>query len=269
MPRPPYTVGQVAALTHLTVRALHHYDAIGLVSPSFRSAAGYRLYGEDDLRRLRQVLVFRELGLGLEIVRELIDAAPERKRDALIAQRAALLERRRHADAVLDAVDATLHALETNEPMNTDHLFDGHEHFANGEYAKEAEHRWGESDAWRTSQRRTRAYSKEDWARIEAQADAISSDVHAAMQQNLSTDTPEVLAIAERHRLHLDRWFYPCSHAMHAQIAGLYTADARFQAHYDNRAPGLAAYIESAIRANTQAHQANDIDGAGASAQDS
>ena len=62
MKRHTFTVSQVAALTHLTVRALHHYDEIGLLRPSQRSPAGYRLYDEDDLQRLRKVLLFRELG---------------------------------------------------------------------------------------------------------------------------------------------------------------------------------------------------------------
>lgn len=253
MPSRYLTVGQVAASTRLTVRALHHYDAIGLVRPSHRSSAGYRLYAERDLRRLQQVLVFRELGFGLDEVRALIDAPPERRRDALLAQRAALLERRRHADAVLEAVDATLHALETNEPMNTDTLFRGTDRFANGEYAQEAERRWGETDAWKTARKRTGGYSKDDWARIERDADAISAEFLVAMQQNRSVDDEIVRALAERHRSHIDHWFYPCSHALHAQVASLYTADPRFQAHYDQHAEGLAAYIESAIRANADA----------------
>lgn len=250
------TVGQVAALTHLTVRALHHYHAIELVSPSFRSAAGYRLYSDNDLRRLQQVLVFRELGFGLDEVRTLIDASPERKREALNAQRTAVLERRLHLDTVLEAVDATLHALEINTPMNTDIMFNGYERFANGEYAEEAKQRWGNQEPWQTAKRRTGSYAKDDWARIEAEADAITAEFLVAMQQLHSTDSPEAQSLAERHRLHIDRWFYACSHAMHVQVASLYTADPRFQAHYDAHSPGLAAYIESAIRANAEARTA-------------
>jgi MerR family transcriptional regulator, thiopeptide resistance regulator len=256
MPTQPLTVGQVAALTHLTVRALHHYDAIGLVTPSFRSGAGYRLYSDDDLRRLQQVLVFRELGFGLDEARALIDASPQHKREALHAQRAVVLERRRHMDALLEAVDATIHALEINTPMNTDTMFNGYERFANGEYAEEAKQRWGDQEPWQTAKRRTGGYAKDDWARIEAKANAITAEFLAAMQQSLSADSTEARSLAERHRLHIDRWFYACCHAMHTQVALIYTADPRFQAHYDAHSPGLAAYIESAIRANAEAHTA-------------
>jgi MerR family transcriptional regulator, thiopeptide resistance regulator len=257
MPTHALTVGQVAALTQLTVRALHHYDAIGLVSPSFRSGAGYRLYGDVDLRRLQQVLVFRELGFSLDEVRTLIDASPQRKREALLAQRALVLQRRRHTDAVLEAVDATLHALEINTPMNTDTMFNGYERFANGEYAEEAKQRWGDTEPWQTAKRRTDGYAKDDWARIEAEASAITADFLAAMQQQLAADSPEARLLAERHRLHIERWFYACSHAMHVQVAALYTADPRFKAHYDMHSTGLAAYIESAISANAETHTAS------------
>jgi MerR family transcriptional regulator, thiopeptide resistance regulator len=258
MSRSPLTIGQVAALTRLTVRALHHYDAIGLVSPGFRSPAGYRLYTEDDLRRLQQVLLFRELGFGLDQVRDLIDASPERKCEALSAQRIVLLERRKHAEAVLEAVDATLHSLQTDRTqdriMNTERLFQGYEHFNQGEYTEEAEHRWGQQDAWRTSRERTGRYSKEDWALIEAESEAITLAFRDAMQQALPVDSSEVRALAKRHRAHIDRWFYPCDHAMHASVASIYTADPRFQAHYDRHTEGLADYVEAAIAANARAH---------------
>lgn len=254
MPTRYHTVGQVAAITGLTVRALHHYDAIGLVCPSHRSAAGYRLYVEDDLQRLQQTLLFRELGFGLETVRVLIDAPPEQRRDALLAQRTELERQRLHADTVLRAVDATLQSLEANTPMNIEQLFDGYEHFQNGEYAKEAEHRWGDTDAWKISLRRTGGFSKEDWTRIAAEADTITLEFLAAMRRADSPDSRSSTEIAESHREHIDRNFYPCSHTMHVNVASLYTTDERFQRQYDQHADGLASYIESAIRANAALH---------------
>ncbi len=198
--------------------------------------------------------MFRELGFSLDEARALIDAS--RKREALHAQHAVVLERRRHMDALLEAINATLHALEITTSMNTDTMFNGNERFANGEYAEVAKTRWSDQEPWKTSKRRTSGYAKDDWARIEAEADAINAEFLVAMQQLHSTDSPEAQSLAERHRLHIDRWFYACSHAMHVQVASLYTADPRFQAHYDAHSPGLAAYIESAIRANAEARTA-------------
>ncbi len=261
MPTAYRTIGQLAALTGLTVRALHHYDAIALVRPSHRSGAGYRLYTDDDLRRLQQVLLLRELGFGLDAVRDLVEAPAEQKRQALLAQRTTLEQQRRHVDAVLRAVDATLQSLETDTIMNTDmsteHLFDGYEQFQNGEYGKEAQQRWSDTDAWKISRQRTGGYSKEDWARISAEANAITAEFLAAMQRGDPADSQSATAIAERHREHIERHFYPCSHSMHTNVASLYTGDERFKAQYDKHAAGLSAYIESAVRANASMHGSN------------
>ncbi len=253
MPSRERTVGRVAALTGLTVRALHHYDAIGLVSPSLRSAAGYRLYTDDDLRRLQQVLLFRELGFALDAVRELVDAPADRRRAALRERRDAIERQRRRADAVLRAVDATLHSLDTDTPMNTERSFDDYRQFMHGEYADEARERWGETDAWAISRRRTRDYSADDWARIRAEGDALTGDFLEAMHRGDAADGDAAMAIAERHREHIERHFYPCSQAMHANVAAMYTGDERFRAHYDRHAEGLAAYIQAAVHANAAA----------------
>lgn len=250
MSREPQTIGRVAALTGLTVRALHHYDEIGLVSPSCRSASGYRLYSESDLQRLQQVLLFRELGFALDAVRDLLDAPAARRREALIAQRDTLEAKRRHAEAVLKAVDATLQTLQGHDTVNTERLFEGCDQFRNGEYAAEAEQRWGRTDAWKVSRERTGRYSRDDWAGIQAESDAITAEFAAAHAAGDRADGERAMALAEAHRMHIHTRFYPCSHAMHVQVASMYTGDPRFQAYYDRHGDGLAAYIESAIRAN-------------------
>ena len=254
MTRDPQTIGRVAALTGLTVRALHHYDEIGLISPSCRSAAGYRLYSEDDLQRLQQVLLFRELGFALDAVRDLLDASADARREALLSQRDALEAKRRHAEAVLKAVDATLHTLQGHPSVNTEKLFEGCDQFRNGEYAAEAEQRWGKTDAWKVSRERTGKYSREDWAAIQSESDAITAEFAAAFTAGDAADGERALALAEAHRMHIHTRFYPCSHAMHVQVASMYTNDPRFQAYYDRHGAGLAAYIETAIQANAAQH---------------
>jgi DNA-binding transcriptional MerR regulator len=111
-----FTVGELSKLTGVTVRALHHYDEIGLVRPSQRSAAGYRLYDEDDALRLQQVLVLRELGIPLDAIGPALDAAADRA--ALLREhRAALARKRGRLDAMLAAVDTALAVLEKGMQM--------------------------------------------------------------------------------------------------------------------------------------------------------
>ena len=117
-------------------------------------------------------------------------------------------------------------------------------------HAEEARQRWGETDAYKESARRTKKYTPEDWTRIEAEVEAVESGLAAAMTAGEAADGARAMDLAEQARLHIDRNFYPCSHTMHVGLADMYTADPRFTAHYDDRAPGLAAFVANAIRAN-------------------
>lgn len=117
-------------------------------------------------------------------------------------------------------------------------------------YAAEAEQRWGRTAAFRESQRRAATYGPADWARIRAEADDIEERLALTMRAGWSATSAPATALAEEHRCHLSRWFYSCSPDLHRALAELYVADARFAAHYDQRAPGLADYLHDAINAN-------------------
>lgn len=254
-----WTVGEVARLAHVTVRTLHHYDEIGLLVPSERSGAGYRLYSEADLERLHQILLYRELGFGLEAIGRLLDAPSVDRRTALRAQRELLVEKRRRTEAVIRAVDRTLETMEGGRTMSADEMFEGFEELAgapeavrahHAAHAREAHERWGETDAYRESLRRAKGHSREDWRRIREEAESNEARMAALMAAGEDPEGPEAMAAAEAMREHIGRWFYPCSHQVHAGLADMYEADPRFAAHYDERAEGLAAYVAGAIRAN-------------------
>ena len=116
-------------------------------------------------------------------------------------------------------------------------------------FAAEARERWGETDAYRISRERTGKYTKADWAAIQAEHAAIYAELARAQAAGTPPDHPDVLALAARHRLAIDRWFYPCSPAIHVGLAGLYEADPRFAANIDAHGAGLTAYLVAAIRA--------------------
>lgn len=250
-----YQVSEVARLTGVSVRALHHYDAIGLLSPSGRTEAGYRLYGDADLARLQQILIGRELGLPLEAIRRSLDDPRYDRRAALTRQRAQLLARAERTTAMVRAIDAALAALPTPgdaamtspTPPDPAALFDG---LGPDPHADEARTRWGHTDAYQESARRTRGYSKDDWARFRAESHAIHADAAALFTAGATADSAAAMAVAERHRLSIDQWFYPCPHALHASLADGYEADPRFAATFDQYAPGLTPWWSAAIRAN-------------------
>jgi DNA-binding transcriptional MerR regulator len=245
-----FTVGELAKLTGVTVRTLHHYDEIGLVTPSQRTAAGYRLYGERDVLRLQQVLVHRELGLPLEQIAAVLDAPGFARAEALRVQRAALVERRGKLDAMLAAVDAALRLEEGKADMKADdvkQLFDG---FDPAQYEDEVKERWGETDAYKESARRTKTYGKAEWEQIRAEGEAIYARLAELMREGAAADDARCRGVAEAHRAHIDRWFYPCSKEMHKGLGAMYVADPRFAANLDKTGPGFAQYLSDAIAAS-------------------
>ena len=245
-----YSIGEVARLARISVRTLHHYDEIGLVRPTSRSDAGYRLYTRRDVERLQQALFYRELGFPLEeIARVLTDPAFDR-RSALMTQRELLVERAGQVRALVALIDKTIEALDRGEDMTTESLFDG---FDASRYEEEAKERWGGTKEYAESARRTRRYKKDDWKAIKQDAAAIVEAFAQAYDARTPATDAAAMDAAERHRQHISRWFYECSYEIHVGLGEMYVADPRFSASYDEARPdrpGLAQYIRDAIRAN-------------------
>jgi DNA-binding transcriptional MerR regulator len=243
-----YRVKEVSEGAGVSIRTLHHYDAIGLLVPSGRTEAGYRLYTDDDILRLQQILIARELGLALEEIRRMLDQPDFDLRQALLRQRAELVGRIERTTRMLQAVDAALATVKREDEMvDLEQIFDG---FDPRRYEAEVKERWGSGDAYGESARRTRGYSAEDWRRCKAENDAILRDAAQAMKAGRQAADAEAMDVAERHRLSIDQWFYPCSRPMHTRLADMYEADERFAAAIDAHAEGLTRYLAAAIRAN-------------------
>ena len=247
--RRTYRIKQVAALSGVTVRTLHHYDDIGLLSPCARTEAGYRLYDEDDLLRLQQVLIGRELGLSLEAIRRSLDDPQFDRRQALFAQRAQLQGRAERAAEMIRAIDAALVIEEEKSMSKPDikKIFDG---FDPAPYEAEAERRWGETEAYKVSARRTQSYTEAEWQRLKNEQGAILADALHAMNDGIQPNEPRAMDVAERHRLSIDRWFYPCSVTLHCGLADLWEADRRYADNIDKHGAGLTQYLAAAVRAN-------------------
>ena len=250
-PRRTYQVKEAAELSGLTIRTLHHYDSIGLLEPSMRSAAGYRLYSDDDLLRLQQILIGRELGLSLEAIRSSLDDPGFDRGQALRAQRAELAVRAERATAMIRAIDAALTAIEEAEMTKVDmkKIFDG---FDPDEYADEVEERWGDTDAYKISAQRTKSYTQADWQKLKEEQAAIYAAALAARAAGARPDDARAMDVAERHRLSIDRWFYPCSHTTHSGLADLWEADQRFTDNIDKHGAGLTQFLAAAVRANAK-----------------
>jgi len=245
-----YTVGEVARLAGITVRTLHHYDDAGLLRPSGRTAAGYRLYRQGDLVRLQRILGYRELGLALDEIVAVLDDPDGDPLEHLRDTHARLTDRVGRLHEQLAAIEKTMEAHQMGIQLDPQEMFEVFGDHDPTEDAAEVERRWGDTDAYRESHRRTSTYAKADWLRIRAEAEQAKQDLLTAMQDGRPARSDEAMAAAEGHRQHIARWFYPVDYPMHRGLADMYVADPRFTAHYDDRAPGLAVYVRDAIHAN-------------------
>lgn len=251
------TVGQVAERFGVTVRTLHHYDAIGLLSPSARSQAGYRLYTEEDVTRLQHVVVYRRLDFSLEEIAQLLD---DGTRPALLEhlrrQRSAVVSRLEELAELVTAIDRALEKEMTGVNLTKE---EQRELFGDGfsdEYAAEAKDRWGDTDAWRQSQQRTSRYTKADWEEIKAEAEEVNAAFVAALEAGEPATSEAAMDAAERARLHIHERFYSLSADFHRNLGDMYVSDPRFTKTYEDIRPGLAQYVRDAIHANADRHAA-------------
>lgn len=254
---PTYQVKDVARIAGVSVRTLHHYDRIGLLPPSGRTAAGYRLYRNDDLLRLQQILIGRELGMPLEAIKRSVEDPSFDRRAALENQRKELAARAKRTAEMLRAVDAALAAITsdggtTMKDMSTEEITAMFNGFNPTQYEDEVQDRWGDTDAYKECARRTGQYTQADWERYKEESHTIMKTAAELFRTGAPADGTEAMAIAERHRLSIDRWFYPCEAKMHAGLADMYEADERFAATIDKYGRGLTTWWSAAMRANAQ-----------------
>lgn len=248
------TVGEVARRFGITIRTLHHYDDIGLLTPEERNASGYRVYTSADLTRLSQIIVYRRLEMPLDDIAAVLQEGDEVSH--LVRQRKRVMSRLDELTDLVEAIDQALEKAMTNSPMTED---DMRELFGDSfdDYQAEAEQKWGDTAQWKESQRRAKSYGKQDWIRIKADGEAVEKALADAFRAGLPADSAEAMDAAEQHRLHVNRWFYECPPDFHRTLGDMYVSDPRYVATYDDTfgLPGLARYCREAIHANADRRQ--------------
>ncbi len=218
------TVGELSRLACVTVRTLRHYDEIGLLRPSSRSDSGYRLYGYADLARLQEILIWRQLGFSLSEIQALLDDPGHDRASALRRQRELVELELERLGATARALDAALDALDQHTEMEVEKMF---EDFDPSQYEDEVRERWGHTEAYRESARRTAGYGEAEWREIRAEAERVNQDFATLMSEDEPADGERARAVAERHRQHMTRWFYPVSTQMHRNLAERCTSPTR------------------------------------------
>jgi DNA-binding transcriptional MerR regulator len=241
-----YTVQQLAQLAGVSVRTLHHYDQIGLLKPARVQANGYRQYGEAELLQLQQILFFRELDFPLEEIKRILKAPHFDMQAALNDQRKMLELKKKRLNNLVKTIDSTLLKLNHQKTMQDQDLYGGFSKEEADQYAAEAKQRWGHTDAYKESQRRTAKFTKDDWKRISETSDALMKEIVANSERDPAD--PVVQALIARHFDSL-RNFYEPNLEMYRGLGSMYVDDARFAAYYDKYKPGLAVFMRDAMHA--------------------
>ncbi|MFD9893386.1 MerR family transcriptional regulator [Amycolatopsis sp. NPDC059027] len=247
------TVGRTATLVGVSVKTLHHWDTIGLVRPSGRTWAGYRLYSADDVARLHRVLVYRELGFPLAEIGRILDDPDTDARAHLRRQRSELVARISRLEKMVGAVDRMLEASRTGMRLTPEQQVEIFGDDWQPSWVEEAEERWGESAQWAQYAERAAKLTPEDWQEVAATTRTLENDLGTAKRAGVAPGSEEANALAERHRALLSGYF-DCTHSMQACLGRMFVADEGYTAHYDALAPGLTAWLRDVIFANAADH---------------
>jgi len=236
------TVKRLSKLAGVSVRTLHFYDEIGLLRPGRVGANGYRYYGQPALLRLQQILFYKELGLSLEEIAEVLDQPEFDVATALEDHRRALEQRLGRLRRLIDTVDRTIAYLKGDTNMDNQELFAAFSDEQQAEYEKEAEARWGQGV--RDSARKWKAYSAAQKAQIKTEGEAVYRDLLA--QLDAPPGSPAVQANIARWHQHLRYFFEPSTEVLRG-LGALYNDDPQFNANFQKIDPKLAPFMRAAI----------------------
>jgi DNA-binding transcriptional MerR regulator len=237
-------VSQLAQIAGVSVRTLHYYDEIGVLHPSSRSPAGYRIYSQPDLLRLQQILLYRELELPLGEILAILDDPSFDVVLALESHRLSLAAKCERLQALIATVDKTIQQLtEGTMSMNDEELFTAFTPEQAHRYRREARQRWGQRTV-EQSEEKLRQLPKEEWKKIQIEGERIAEDLVGYLDRQ--PDDPKVQAIIARHHAWIEH-FYPAPAEVYRGLGQMYVDHPEFKAFYDKYADGLASFLKAGM----------------------
>ena len=236
-------IKEFADFTGVSVRTLHYYDEIGLLKPAYvENSTGYRYYDEVCLERMQEILFYRELDFPLKNICELLSSPGYNKQEALGQQKRLLVLKKERLERLIDALDKA----EKGENVMT--AFDNKEYEeTRKQYEKEAKMRWGETDAYKEHQEKTKDYSKDKWQEANAGLDIIMEEFARCKDRGATADSDEALALVQKLQNHITEQYYTCTKEILAGLGQMYVADERFRKNIDKHGEGTAQFISEAI----------------------
>lgn len=248
-----YTVQQLATLSGVTPRTLRYYDRFGLLKPARISGGGYRMYSREQVDRLQQILFFRELGVSLEHILEMLSNPSFDGTTALKNHRDQLMQKRAQIDRLIRNVEQTILSAEGKKDMSDDEKFIGFKQEMinknEKQYGEEVRSRYGNETVERSNQK-VMGMSKQEHDRVAAMAE----EIHVLLSQAMDAGDPAGPLAQKAAALH-GEWlcaYWPAyDPEAHANLARMYVEDERFRAYYDARRTGAAVFLRDAVLIHT------------------
>jgi Predicted transcriptional regulators len=236
------SISQTAKISGVSVRTLHYYDEIGLLSPSEVSETGYRYYDDLALERLQQILFYRELDFPLKEIMDIMNASNYKKEEALQKQKELLLLKRKRLDNLIQLLESNLKGVDTMSFKEFD--MDEINQFKE-KYAEEVKEKWGNTSAYQESNEKTKNYSKEDWNKALNKSDQIMKEF--AKQVGKDPAEEEVQKLVSEWKAFITEAYYNCTDEILAGLGQMYLADQRFKDNIDKFGAGTAELMSKAI----------------------
>ena len=233
-------IKEFADFTGVSVRTLHYYDEIGLLTPAFVDrSTGYRFYDEKSLFRMQEILFYRELDFSLKSIRELLSSPNYDKNKALNEQKHLLTLKKERLERLISAIDGAV------KGENIMKAFDNSEF---EKYKAEAKEKWGKTDAYKEHAERTKNYSKQQWNDLTEGMDHIMAEFAVCMRKVERSDSAEAQNLVKMLQNHITENYYICTNEILAGLGQMYVADERFKNNIDKHADGTATFICEAIQ---------------------
>jgi DNA-binding transcriptional MerR regulator len=244
-----YTVKKLAVMANVSTRTLRYYDEIGILKPARINSSGYRIYVQHEVDRLQQILFYRELGVNLEQIKEIITSRDFDEKKALEEHRQLLISKRSQLDILIDNVEKTILSKEGKYNMSNNEKFEGFmdELITNNEkkFGKEAREMYGEK-AVEKSNKVLKNMTEEQYKEIENLGNEVIETLEKALKEG-RTDSETAQKAAELHGKWLTFFWGEYSKEAHVNITQMYVDDERFKAYYDSKNPGSAEFLREAV----------------------
>lgn len=236
------TVKEVADLTGVSVRTLHFYHSEGILVPGEIAQNKYRYYDETNLKRLQNILFLREMDFPIQEIKHILSDPNYDQIDSFKKQRNLLLLKRNRLDSLINLLDKKIKGEENMsfKPFDMKEIED-----TKKTYEKEVKERWGQTTAYKQSQKKTNGYTKENWEKIHTEAE----NIYAGFVKNIKKAPEDAVVqdLVAQWQQHICRHYYDCTKEILAGLGLMYINDERFKTNIDAHCDGLAQFMSDAI----------------------